>query len=251
MNTYIHITYIHITYKHTCIYLYIYTYKLEERWLSAKRGRKAPGSDTGGLREWQYCSKFHAMVCRGMAYLHRRVPRRAVSLWESQVPLRERQGGNEGKHLLKRTIFSFSSLWWLILCVSRRLCLDEINIYIGEWWISKLLLWWEWASSNQFNAWIEQKNPVSSWARVNSPADGFGCLTPLVSWVSCPATQTADSGLVRPHQCMSQLLKRNLFVYTAYWFSFSGELLTLSEFSCVVFDTTSIYGEMGDWGVCS
>ena len=159
MNTYIHITYIHITYKHTCIYLYIYTHKLEERWLSAKRGRKAPGSDTGGLREWQYCSKFHAMVCRGMAYLHRRVPRRAVSLWESQVPLRERQGGNEGKHLLKRTIFSFSSLWWLILCVSRRLCLDEINIYIGEWWISKLLLWWEWASSNQFNAWIEQKKP--------------------------------------------------------------------------------------------
>ena len=30
-----------------------------------------------------------AMVCRGMAYLHRRVPRTAVSLWESQVPLRE------------------------------------------------------------------------------------------------------------------------------------------------------------------
>jgi len=49
-----------------------------------------------------------AMVCRGMAYLHRRVPRTAVPLWESQVLLREgRDRENEGKHFFLNNCFFF------------------------------------------------------------------------------------------------------------------------------------------------
>lgn len=80
-----------------------------------------------------------------------------------------------------------------------------------------------WATSNQLKGLRRNKNGTLPRVRKDSPAD---CLwAGMVPLVLTPASPHCKFGLASLHMHMSQVLITNLvqFMYTFYWFCFSGE----------------------------
>ena len=130
------------------------------------------------------------------------------------------------------------------ICNSKRICPDEISIWIGE--INKIYHppHVGVASFYPLGIWVEQKMEKKNgpfcflpafWLGM-LPMDGVYPLTPLVcrpldmewnyntNFPGSPACRWQIMGLLSLHNHVTQFLIINLFLYIFYWFCFSGEL---------------------------